>query len=254
MIHIKSQREIEMMREAGSITARILHEVAEAARPGITTFELDEIAERRCKDLGVKPAFKGYQGFPGSLCVSLNHEVIHGIPSSKRTMKSGDIIGLDFGVVYEGFYGDAAISVPIGKITPEAERLLKVTEESLNLGIQQARPGNHLFDISHAIQNCVEAVGFSVVREFVGHGIGRSLHEDPQVPNFGPKGKGVLLKEGMVLAIEPMINAGGHAVRIEADGWTATTVDGSLSAHFEHTVAITEDGPEILTRYEGDNQ
>lgn len=247
MIHLKSSRELEVMRRAGAATAQILKELVESVQPGISTLELDQLAERRCKELGVKPAFKGYHGYPGCLCVSVNEQVVHGIPSNKTVLKDGDIVGLDFGVIVDGYYGDSARTVAVGKISKEAQKLLDVTREGLNQGISQAVAGNRLFDISHAIQNYVEQHGFAVVREFVGHGIGRSLHEEPQVPNFGPKGKGVVLKEGMVLAIEPMINAGGHAVRIESDGWTAVTVDGSLSAHFEHTVAITKDGPEILT-------
>lgn len=235
------------MRRAGGVTAVILQELAAAAKPGVTTFELDQLAEKRCRELSVKPAFKGYHGYPGCLCVSVNDQVVHGIPSKNRVLKSGDIVGLDFGVILEGYYGDSAVTVAVGDISDDAQKLLNVTRDGLKCGIEQAVAGNRLFDISHAIQNYVEQHGFSVVREFVGHGIGRSLHEEPQVPNYGPKGKGVLLKEGMVLAIEPMINAGGQAVRVEADGWTAVTVDGSLSAHFEHTVAITGNGPEILT-------
>lgn len=235
------------MRRAGEITARILQELTEAVEPGVTTLDLDKLAEARCVELGAKPAFKGYHGYPGSLCVSVNEQVVHGIPSTKKVLRQGDIVGLDFGVIVDGYYGDSARTVAVGSVVPEAQRLLEVTREGLHRGIQEAHVGNRLFDISHAIQNYVESHGFSVVREFVGHGIGRSLHEEPQVPNYGPKGKGVSLKEGMVLAIEPMINLGGHAVRIESDGWTAVTVDGSLSAHFEHTVAITKDGPEILT-------
>lgn len=246
MIQLKSPRELDVMRRAGEITARILQEVVEAVSPGVTTRELDELAEGRCKELGAKPAFKGYHGYPCCLCVSVNEQVVHGIPG-KRALKEGDIVGIDFGVIVDGYYGDSARTVAVGKVAPEAQRLLQVTQDGLLRGIQEAKLGNRLFDISHAIQNYVEQHGFSVVREFVGHGIGRSLHEEPQVPNYGPKGKGVSLKEGMVLAIEPMINAGGHAVRIESDGWTAVTVDGSLSAHFEHTVAITKNGPEILT-------
>lgn len=246
MIHLKSQREIDVMRRAGATTALILQELATAVKPGVTTLELDQLAERRCRELGVKPAFKGYHGYPGCVCISVNEQVVHGIPS-ERVLTNGDIVGLDFGVIVDGYYGDSAKTVPVGTIKPAAQKLLEVTREGLYAGIKQAVSGNRLFDISHAIQNYVEAHGFSVVREFVGHGIGRSLHEEPQVPNYGPKGKGIVLKEGMVLAIEPMINAGSHAVRVEADGWTAVTVDGSLSAHFEHTVAITKNGPEILT-------
>jgi methionyl aminopeptidase len=246
MIQLKSPREIEVMRKAGRATASILKEVAASVRPGVTTRDLDKIAEARCKELGVKPAFKGYHGYPACLCVSVNEQVVHGIPAD-RALKTGDIVGIDFGVIVDGYYGDSAVTVGVGQISEQAQRLLDATKTGLLKGIEQALAGNRLFDISYAIQNYVEALGYSVVREFVGHGIGRSLHEEPQVPNYGPKGKGISLKEGMVLAIEPMINAGGHAVRIEPDGWTAVTVDGSLSAHFEHTVAITKDGPEILT-------
>lgn len=246
MIYIKSPREIEIMRKAGQITASILSEIVDAVHAGVTTAELDLFAERRCKECGVLPAFKGYKGYPGSLCVSVNEQVVHGIPGPKA-LQEGDIVGLDFGVIYEGYYGDSAVTVPVGKVSPLAYKLLEITEQSLMEGISCAKPGNKLFDISFAVQNYVEGHGFSVVREFVGHGIGRSLHEEPQVPNYGPKGKGITLKEGMVLAIEPMINVGGPAVRVENDGWTAVTVDGSLSAHFEHTIAITKDGPEILT-------
>ncbi|MGE4234514.1 MAG: type I methionyl aminopeptidase [Bacteriovoracia bacterium] len=246
MIHIKSEREIEIMRKAGKITALILQALKKAAQPGVETIELDNLAFDLCREYGVIPAFKGYNGFPASVCISVNEEVVHGIPK-KRKLKKGDIVGLDFGVIVDGYYGDSAVTVAIGEITDQASRLMDVANESLQKGIAQARPGNHLFDISHAIENYVEGHGFSVVREFVGHGIGRSLHEEPQVPNFGPKGKGVSLKEGMVLAIEPMINAGKSSVRVLDDGWTAVTADGSLSAHFEHTVAITKNGPEILT-------
>lgn len=246
MIHLKSPREIGIMRKAGEFTATILQEVKQAVCPGVSTLELDALAERRCKELNVIPAFKGYQGFPGSVCISVNDQVVHGIPSN-RVLQEGDIVGLDFGVIFEGYYGDSAVTVAVGKIAESSQRLMDVAQKSLEAGIEQARVGNKLFDISYAVQNYVESHGFSVVREFVGHGIGRSLHEEPQVPNFGPKGKGVTLKEGMVLAIEPMINAGGCAVRIEDDGWTAVTADGSLSAHFEHSIAITKEGPEILT-------
>jgi methionyl aminopeptidase len=197
--------------------------------------------------MGAVPAFKGYQGFPGSLCVSINEEVVHGIPSKKRLVMAGDIVGMDFGVIYKGYYGDSAVTVPVGKVGADVKLLLDTARESLEAGIAEARVGNRLFDISHAIQKHVEGRKFSVVREFVGHGIGRHLHEEPQVPNFGPKGKGIPLREGMVIAIEPMVNMGGHAVRVESDGWTAVTADGSLSAHFEHTVVITDKGPEILT-------
>jgi methionyl aminopeptidase len=247
MISLKSERELDLMRKACGITARILNEMVAMAKPGISTGELDRYAESRCKDLKSIPAFKGYHGFPGSVCISVNDEVVHGIPSTKRILKEGDIVGLDFGVIYEGWYGDSARTVPVGKISVEAQKLLDATREGLMRGIEQCREGNRVFDIGHAIQNYVEGFGYGVVREFVGHGIGRSLHEEPQVPNYGPKGKGLQLKVGMVLAIEPMINAGSHEVKVLKDGWTAVTVDHSLSAHFEHTVAITPNGPEILT-------
>ena len=247
MTSIKSEREINLMRKAGGIVAQILEEMIERVQPGISTAELDRYAESRCKDLKSIPAFKGYHGFPACVCISVNDEVVHGIPSVKRVLKEGDIVGLDFGVIYEGWYGDSARTVPVGKVSEAAQKLLNVTQQGLMRGIEQCRDGNRIFDIGHAIQNYVEGFGYGVVREFVGHGIGRALHEDPQVPNFGPKGKGLQLKEGMVLAIEPMINAGSHEVKVLKDGWTAVTVDRSLSAHFEHTVAITSRGPEILT-------
>jgi methionyl aminopeptidase len=247
MIQLKSEREISLMRVACRTTAQILDEMCRMVAPGISTGELDRYAESRCKELGVKPAFKGYSGFPACVCISVNDEVVHGIPSNKRVLKDGDIVGLDFGVSHQGWYGDTARTVPVGKVSPEAQKLLDVTRESLARGIDQCREGNRVFDIGHAVQNYVESFGFSVVREFVGHGIGKALHEEPQVPNFGPKGKGLALKVGMVIAIEPMINAGGHEVRVLDDGWTAVTRDRSLSAHFEHTVAITANGPEILT-------
>ncbi|MBS1961941.1 MAG: type I methionyl aminopeptidase [Bdellovibrionales bacterium] len=247
MVTVKSEREIELMRAAGLTTARILDAMCQMAKPGVSTWDLDHLAETMCKEAGVTPAFKGYHGFPACVCISVNDEVVHGIPSKKRVLKDGDIVGLDFGVIKDGWYGDTARSVAIGKVAPEAEKLLKITQESLLRGIAEAKPGNRVFDIGHAVQAHAEAAGFSVVREFVGHGIGRALHEDPQVPNYGPKGKGMVLKTGMVLAIEPMINAGRPDVRVLQDGWTAVTTDKSLSAHFEHTVAITENGPVILT-------
>jgi methionyl aminopeptidase len=247
MIHRKSAREIEMMREAGRRVAQVLDEISEKVRPGVTTLELDVFAEKRCRDLKVKPAFKGYHGFPATLCISLNEQVVHGIPS-KRALKDGDIVSVDFGVIADGWFGDSARTFLVGNVTEDARKLVEVTRESLMKGIEQCQVGNHLFDIGHAIQNYVEGFGYGVVREFVGHGIGKALHEDPQVPNYGPKGKGIALKEGMVLAIEPMINAGRPEVRVLSDGWTAVTVDHSLSAHWEHTVAITTAGPEILTQ------
>jgi methionyl aminopeptidase len=247
MISLKSARELEMMRKAGELTARILDEMCKRAVPGVTTGELDRYAETRCKELGVIPVFKGYHGFPASVCISVNDEVVHGIPSSKRALKEGDIVGLDFGVSYQGWIGDTARTVAVGKISSSAQKLIDVTRDSLLKGIEQCREGNRVFDIGHAVQLHVEQNGFSVVREFVGHGIGKALHEDPQIPNYGPKGKGLPLKIGMVLAIEPMVNAGSHEVKVLSDGWTAVTQDRSLSAHFEHTVAITPEGPEILT-------
>jgi len=247
MITLKSEREIGLMRKAGAIVAQILEEMAQMAVPGATTGDLDRYAEARTKELGAIPAFKGYHGFPASVCISVNDEVVHGIPSFKRILKEGDIVGLDFGVISDGWYGDSARTVGVGQVSKEAKQLIEVTQEGLNRGIQQCREGNRVFDIGHAVQNYVEGFGYGVVREFVGHGIGRALHEDPQVPNYGPKGKGLGLKVGMVLAIEPMINAGSHEVKVLGDGWTAVTVDRSLSAHFEHTVAITPRGPEILT-------
>jgi methionyl aminopeptidase len=248
VIYLKTRDEIEKMRKAGAIVAQVLHEIAELVKPGATTADLDLFAQTRTKELGAKPAFKGYHGFPGTLCVSVNEEVVHGIPSKKRVLKEGDIVGVDFGVSLDGWFGDSAKTFAVGQVSPEAQKLLEITEKSLYLGLEQAKVGNHLFDIGHAIQNFVESYGYSVVREFVGHGIGKNLHEDPQVPNFGIRGKGMVLKPGMVIAIEPMINAGKPEVRVLADGWTAVTADKKLSAHFEHTVAITEAGTEILTR------
>ncbi len=246
-VFLKSPLEIEKMRKSNRIVAEILEEIKTAVRPGITTRELDHLAEALTVKHGARPAFKGYNGFPATLCTSVNEEVIHGIPSS-RVLHEGDLVSLDFGVIYDGFYGDAAVTVPVGQISEAARRLLKATEEALYLGIEQARPESRLLSISAAIQKHVEAQGFSVVRDFVGHGIGKNLHEKPQVPNFGPAGKGMRLKAGMALAIEPMINAGRPEVRVLEDGWTAVTRDGSLSAHFEHSIAITEDGPVILSK------
>ncbi len=248
MVYLKTREEIEKMRRSGAIVAQVLHEIAELVKPGATTADLDLFAQTRTKELGAKPAFKGYHGFPGTLCVSVNEEVVHGIPSKKRILKEGDIVGVDFGVSLDGWFGDSARTFAVGRVSPEARKLLEITEKSLYLGIDQAKAGNNLFDIGHAVQNFVEGHGYSVVREFVGHGIGKNLHEDPQVPNFGVRGKGMVLKPGMVIAIEPMINAGKPEVRVLADGWTAVTSDKKLSAHFEHTVAITEAGTEILTK------
>jgi methionyl aminopeptidase len=247
VVQLKSKSDIEQMRKAGAIVGQVLIEIGEMIKPGVTTGDLDLFAQVRTKELGAKPAFKGYHGFPGTLCVSVNEEVVHGIPSKKRILNEGDIVGVDFGVVLNGWFGDSAKTFCVGKVSPEVEKLVKITEKSLYLGIEQAKAGNHLFDIGHAVQNFVESNGFSVVREFVGHGIGRNLHEDPQVPNYGSKGKGMLLKPGMVIAIEPMINAGKPEVKVLNDGWTAVTADRKWSAHFEHTIAITEHGNDILT-------
>ena len=246
MIIYKSREEIETMDRCNRVVAQILAALAKAVAPGVTTADLDRLAEKMCRDAAVRPAFKGYRGYPAVLCASVNEEVVHGIPSEKKVLREGDIVGLDFGVVLEGYYGDAAVTVPVGRISREAEELLRVTRESLHKGIQAARPGARLSDISAAVQAHVESQGYSVVREFVGHGIGTALHEDPQVPNFGTPGSGPVLKEGLALAIEPMVNVGGPAVRIHTDGWTASTVDGSLSAHFERSIAITENGPLVL--------
>ncbi len=248
MVQLKSPTEIDQMRTACKIVGQILVEIEELVKPGVSTADLDLFCQTRTKELGAKPAFKGYHGFPATLCVSVNEEVVHGIPSKKRILKSGDIVGCDFGVIYNGWYGDSAKTFRVGEVTDSAMKLIEATRKSLYLGIEQCIVGSHLFNIGHAVQNYVESLGYSVVREFVGHGIGRSLHEDPQVPNFGARGKGMLLKPGMVLAIEPMINMGSPEVKVLSDGWTAVTVDRKYSAHFEHTVAITENGYEILTQ------
>jgi len=247
MVILKQRSEIEKIRASNSIVAEVLTELKERVQEGVTTLELDHISEELVLRKGAKPAFKGYRGYPFSLCASINEQVIHGFPS-ERVLREGDIVGLDFGVYYQGYYGDAALTVPVGQISKEASLLLKATEESLSRAIHEATVGNRLGDISAAVQTHVEAEGFSVVRDFVGHGIGRNLHEDPQIPNYGIKGRGVALKAGMVLAIEPMVNAGTYKIRMLADGWTAVTADGKLSAHFEHTIAITDHGPEILSR------
>ncbi len=246
MVSLKSASELQKMRVAGRMVAEILELLRERIVPGVTTAELDAVAENECIKRKARPAFKGYGGFPFTICASPNEKVVHGF-ADRTPLVEGDILSIDFGVLYGGFYGDAAITVPVGPVSAEAERLLRVTEESLQQAIAVAVVGGRLSDISHAVQARVEPEGFSVVREFVGHGIGRQLHESPQVPNFGVKGQGPRLKAGMTLAIEPMINAGVPDIRILADGWTAVTADGRLSAHFEHTVAITDDGPEILT-------
>lgn len=251
MIVLKSHEEIALMRTANRIVAEVLEALSAAVCPGVTTEELDRMAEELTIRKGARPAFKGYKphnvAYPKSLCVSVNDEIVHGIPSSRR-LKTGDIVGLDFGVTYEGFFGDAARTVAVGRVTPQAERLLGVTREALYEGIDRARPGNRISDISCAVEKTAESAGYSVVQEFAGHGIGRRLHEDPQVPNyFRPGMSNPRLREGMVLAIEPMINEGTADLEILDDGWTAVTADGKLSAHFEHSVVITADGPEILS-------
>ncbi len=245
-IILKTSEEIEIMRRSNVIVAEILQILKENVRAGSTTMDIEKLAEEEIRKRKAKPAFKGYRNYPYCLCTSINDQVVHGMPSM-RALKDGDILSIDCGVLYEGFYGDSAITVPVGKATDEAMRLINVTAASLDRAIEAAREGNRLMDISFSVQSYVEAAGFSVVREFVGHGIGRELHEPPQVPNFGTPGRGIRLKAGMVLAIEPMINMGSSGVRVLDDGWTAVTVDGSLSAHFEHTVAITGNGPYVLS-------
>lgn len=247
MIVLKSQREIERMRAACAIVAEILESLRSMVCPGATTYDLDRFASDEARKRNASCAFRGYHNYPSSLCCSPNNQVVHGLPN-KEPLKSGDILSLDFGVVKDGYYGDAAITVPVGNISVAATNLITATEESLYAAINMAVVGNRLGDISSAVQNYVESRGYSVVRDFVGHGIGKSLHEDPQIPNYGLPGKGVMLKSGMVLAIEPMINEKSHQVRVLDDNWTVVTCDGGLSAHFEHTVAVTENGPEILTR------
>jgi methionyl aminopeptidase len=247
MIILKSKAELEVMREAGRIVALTHQELAKAIKPGVTTKQLDELAETFIRSMGAIPSFKGYGGFPGSICTSVNEELVHGIPG-KRTLQEGDIISIDIGAQFQGYHGDSAWTYPVGNISEEDQRLLRVTEESLYKGLEKAMPGARLSDISHAIQIHAEAAGFTLVREYVGHGIGQNLHEDPQVPNYGPPGRGPRLKPGMVLAVEPMVNAGERYVRTLEDNWTVVTVDRKKCAHFEHTIAITEDGYEIFTR------
>jgi methionyl aminopeptidase len=245
----KSASEIERMRHSGRIVRQVLDELRSMVAPGVTTMDLERAAEKKITELGAKPAFKGYYDYPCVLCTSVNEEIVHGIPSEKRALKEGDIVSIDCGVVLDGYYGDAAITVPVSDaVKPELRKLLTVTEESLYRGIDQALIGNSVGDVGAAVQEHVEANGFSVVREFVGHGIGTRLHEEPQVPNFGARGHGAKLREGMVLAIEPMVNYGKPETRVLGDKWTAVTVDGSFSAHFEHCVAVTKDGPVILTK------
>lgn len=246
MILVKSSTEIEYMRESGKIVAKVHSVLKDMIKPGITTKELDEIAERIILEHEAQPAFKGYGGFPATICASVNEEVVHGIPGD-RMLREGDIISIDVGALKNGYYGDSAKTYPVGKISAKAEKLIRVTRESFYEGLKFCKVGYRLSDVSHAIQMHVEAEGFSVVRDYVGHGIGASLHEDPQIPNYGPAGKGPRLSPGMVLAIEPMINAGRFLVRVLGDNWTVVTADGSLSAHYEHTIAITDEDPIILT-------
>ncbi|HNU75200.1 MAG TPA: type I methionyl aminopeptidase [Deltaproteobacteria bacterium] len=246
MIIIKSEYEIAIMREANRILAQLFEHISPMILPGISTIELDKEAELFIRSHGALPAFKGYRDYPATLCTSVNDEVVHGIPGP-RVLQSGDIISIDVGALFDGFYSDAARTFPVGTISPQAKKLIEVTRESLDAGISQAVPGNHLSDISAAVQKVVEEGGFSVVRDFVGHGIGRNLHEAPQIPNFGRRGKGPVLQEGMTLAIEPMVNAGTYKVLIQSDGWTAVTEDASLSAHFENSIAVTKDGPVVLS-------
>jgi methionyl aminopeptidase len=247
LIVLKSLKEIQRMKVACSIVAQVLGRVVEAAAVGVTTMELNAIAEVEVAKHKAKPAFKGYNGYPFSLCCSLNHQVVHGMPNN-IALKNGDILSLDFGAYYDGFYGDSAVTIPLGEVTENALRLMAVTELSLQKAIDAAIAGNRISDISSSVQTFVESNGYSVVRDFVGHGIGRSLHEQPQLPNYGLPGKGSKIRAGMVLAIEPMVNEKSYEVKVLADGWTAVTVDGGLSAHFEHTVAITDNGTEVLTR------
>ncbi len=247
MIVIKTPEEIEKMAHACKIVAEVLEDLKAFVKPGITTKDIEMFAEEKIISKGGTPAFKGYRGYPASICTSVNNQVIHGIPSRVR-LNDGDVLSIDLGVYMDGFYGDGAVSMPVGEVSPLAKKLLMVTEEALYKGIDKATPRNRVSDISYAIENYVEANGFSVVKAFVGHGIGMSLHEEPQVPNFGISGQGPRLKEGMTLAIEPMVNTGGHEVSILDDGWTAVTLDGGLSAHFEHTIAITDGAARILTK------
>jgi methionyl aminopeptidase len=245
-ITLKSPEEVEILRQAGKKLASIIKEVGRSLKSGVTTGEVDAIAEKLIASHNTQPAFKGYRGFPGCICISINQEVVHGIPG-KKVIKEGDLVKLDMGIIYKNYYADTALTVGVGSISPQLQNLLTVTKDALYQGIAQARVNNHLSDISHAVQSHAEKNNFSVVRDFVGHGIGRSLHEEPEIPNFGPPHMGPVLTEGMVLAIEPMVNIGTWQTRILNDGWTVVTMDGKPSAHFEHTVAITESGPEILT-------
>jgi len=248
MIVCKSAAELEKMHRAGLVVWDVLKALRERVTPGVSTMDLERFAERRTAEHGVRAAFKGYLGYPCVLCTSVNSEIVHGIPDEHRKLRAGDVVSIDYGAEVDGFFGDAAVTVPVGEIAPEVERLLRVTREALARAVEKARPGNRLSDISAAVQRCVEENGFSVVREFVGHGIGTRMHEEPQLPNYGEPGRGPRLQEGMVLAIEPMVSAGAPAVKMLGNNWTAVTADGSLAAHFEHTVAVTANGPWILTR------
>ena len=251
MIELKSAREIALMRAGGHILADVVDRLREAVKPGRSTLEIDEDVEAFIRSRGALPAFKGYRGFPATVCISINEEVVHGIPSAHRRIKEGDIVGLDLGCIVEGYYADCAFTLAIGDVPPKVQELLDVTRESLDVAIAECRAGRRLSDVSHAVQAHVERHGFAVVRAFVGHGIGRALHEDPQIPNFGDPGRGPQLRPGMVLAIEPMVTMGSWEVKVLDDGWTAVTRDGSLAAHFEHTIAVTDDGPEVLTSRTG---
>jgi methionyl aminopeptidase len=248
MINLKSPKEIEIMKGASRIVAEILQELKGNVREGATTADVDRMAEELTLKKKAKPAFKGYRGFPACLCISVNEEVVHGIPSTKRVLKSGDVVGIDFGVIYDGYYGDSAMTVPVGKVSPEVEQLVKITEQCLYKAIEQAVPGNYISDISAAVQKLADANNYGIVRDFCGHGIGRSLHEDPPVLNYVQDGKGPKIKAGLVIAIEPMINLGSEKVKVLDDGWTVITADGKPSAHFEHTIAVTPEGPVILTQ------
>jgi methionyl aminopeptidase len=251
VIELKSAREIGLMRAGGHILADVMERLRETVKPGLSTLEIDEDVEAFIRGRGALPAFKGYRGFPATVCISINEEVVHGIPSPHRRIKEGDIVGLDLGCIVEGYYADCAFTLAIGDVPPKVQQLLDVTRESLDVAIAECRAGRRLSDVSHVVQAHVERHGFSVVRAFVGHGIGRALHEDPQIPNFGDPGRGPQLRPGMVLAIEPMVTMGSWEVKVLDDGWTAVTRDGSLAAHFEHTIAVTEDGPEVLTSRTG---
>ena len=252
MIILKTPEEIERMRRSGRITARAIDRLLDAVKPGLTTADLDAIAERSMRGDGAVPSFKGYRGFPGTICTSLNSEVVHGIPSKRRVLQEGDLLSLDVGAIWEGYHSDSAVSVFVGEPPSDvAEKLVRVTEESLEAGIAQLKLGARLSDVGHAVQGVAEGAGFSVVREYAGHGVGRALHEDPQISNHGDPGRGPVIKPGLVVAIEPMVNVGDWRTRVLADGWTVVTADGSLSAHFEHTIAMTPDGAEVLTARAG---